>query len=112
MGVTLALLPEVVLSLAALGVLLVNAWRHETAADARLAGWLSLGGVGASLLALAWLWGTASDTAGIPQMVALDGYRYVGTGLLRRRATISVARFIPERGDSGPELHLILLPRR
>ena len=30
-GVTLALLPEVVLSIAALGVLLVNAWRHETA---------------------------------------------------------------------------------
>ena len=74
MGVTLALLPEVVLSLAALGVLLVNAWRHETAADSRLAGWLSLGGVAASLVALAWLSGTASDTAGIPQMVALDGY--------------------------------------
>ena len=32
LGMTLALLPEVVLSLAALAVLLVMSWRHEGAA--------------------------------------------------------------------------------
>ena len=37
-GVTLALLPEIVLSLAAMGVLLVTAWRHETPEDSRRAG--------------------------------------------------------------------------
>ena len=112
MGVTLALLPEVVLSLAALGVLLVNAWRHETAADSRLAGWLSLGGVAASLVSLAWLAGTASDTAGIPQMVALDGYRYVGNliFLLAAAATILLSLDYLEREEiRGPEYYTLVL---
>ncbi|HLB55343.1 MAG TPA: hypothetical protein VJK71_09565, partial [Gemmatimonadales bacterium] len=38
----LALLPEILLSVGALVVLLVNAWRHRTPADSRLAGWLAL----------------------------------------------------------------------
>jgi hypothetical protein len=45
LGVTLALLPEIVVSLAALAVLLLSAWRHSTGADSRLAGWLSFGGL-------------------------------------------------------------------
>jgi NADH-quinone oxidoreductase subunit N len=112
MGVTLALLPEVVLSLAALGVLLVNAWRHETASDHRLAGWLSLGGVGASLVALVWLWGTASDTAGIPQMVALDGYRYLGDliFLIAAAATIVLSLdYLEREGIRGPEYYTLIL---
>jgi len=112
LGVTLALLPEVVLSLTALGVLLVNAWRHETAADSRLAGWLSLAGVGASLVALAWLAGTASDTAGIPQMVALDGFRYVGNCifLLAAAATILLSLDYLEREEiRGPEYYTLIL---
>ena len=44
-GVTLALLPEIVLSAWSLVVLLVVAWRHSTEADARLAGWLSFVGL-------------------------------------------------------------------
>ena len=46
-GVTLALLPEIVLSAWSLVVLLVVAWRHDTDADARLAGWLSFVGLDA-----------------------------------------------------------------
>ena len=44
-GVTVALLPEVLLCGWALVVLLVVSWRHETAEDCRLAGWLSFAGV-------------------------------------------------------------------
>jgi len=112
MGVTLALLPEVILSLAALGVLLVNAWRHETAADYRLAGWLSLGGVGASLVALVWLWGAAPGAEGIPQMVALDSFRYLGNllFLLAAAATIVLSfDYLEREGIRGPEYYTLIL---
>ena len=44
-GVTVALLPEILISVGALLVLLVVSWRHSTADDSRLAGWLSLIGI-------------------------------------------------------------------
>src|SRR5882724_5946755 len=55
-GVTLALLPEVILSGWALVVLLVVSWRHQGAEDSRLAGWLSFAGVVLSGAAVAALW--------------------------------------------------------
>ena len=39
-GITLGLIPEVLLTGWALIVLLVASWRHGTAEDSRLAGWL------------------------------------------------------------------------
>ena len=38
LGAAMALLPEIALTLGSLVVLLLNAWRHRTAADSRLAG--------------------------------------------------------------------------
>lgn len=111
-GVVLALLPEVVLSLAALGVLVVNAWRHETAEDSRLAGWLSLGGVGAAMVALLWLWGGGASSSGIPQMVALDGYRFFGdfVFLLAAAATIVFSLdYLEREGIRGPEYYTLIL---
>ena len=111
-GVTLALLPEVVLSLAALGVLLVNAWRHESPADSRLAGWLSLGGVGASLVALLWLWGASSGDTGIPQMIALDSYRYLGDVIFLLVAAASIVLsldYLEREGIRGPEYFTLIL---
>jgi len=111
-GVLLALLPEVVLSLAALGVLMVNAWRHETVEDYRLAGWLSLGGVGAALLALLWLWSAGGGAAGVPQMVALDGYRFFGDVifLLAAAATIVLSLdYLEREGIRGPEYYTLIL---
>ena len=112
LGVTLALLPEVTLSIAALGVLLMNAWRHESPADSRLAGWLSLGGVGASLLALLWLWTNGTADAGIPQMIALDGYRYLGDliFLLASGASIVLSLdYLEREGIRGPEYYTLIL---
>jgi len=39
---TFALLPEILLTVGALVVLLVNAWRHTTPGDSRLSGYLAL----------------------------------------------------------------------
>ena len=111
-GVTMALLPEVVLSLAALGVLLVTAWRHETPADSRLAGWLSLGGVGAALVALLWLWTGTTGSGGISQMIAVDGYRYFADAffLVAAGATILLSLdYLTREGIRGPEYYTLIL---
>ncbi|MBA2459414.1 MAG: NADH-quinone oxidoreductase subunit N [Gemmatimonadales bacterium] len=76
LGITIALLPEILLSFWALIVLLVVSWRHETAEDSRLAGWLSLVGVLISGAGLATLWINGASPDGLAQMVALDGFRY------------------------------------
>src|SRR5439155_8284245 len=43
-----ALLPELVLTLGGMALLLVIAWRHRTAADLRVAGWVTLAGLAAA----------------------------------------------------------------
>jgi NADH-quinone oxidoreductase subunit N len=76
MGITIALLPEIVLSGWALVVLLVVSWRHRTAEDSRLAGWLSLAGLLLSAAGVAALWVGRATPDGLAQMVALDPFRY------------------------------------
>ena len=55
LGITISLIPEIVLSICAMLVLLVVSWRHKTAADSRLAGWLSVLSLIVTGAALAWL---------------------------------------------------------
>jgi NADH-quinone oxidoreductase subunit N len=81
-GVTLGLLPEILLSGWALIVLLVVSWRHETAADSRLAGWLSFAGIAVSGAGLAWLWVNKVTPLGLAQMMALDPYRYAAAAII------------------------------
>ena len=81
-GVTLGLLPEILLSGWALVVLLVASWRHSTAQDSRLAGWLSLAGTAVSAAGLAWLWVNDATPLGLAQMMALDPFRYTADALI------------------------------
>ncbi len=58
-GATLALLPELVLTIWGLGLLLLTAWRHRTAQDTRLVGLLVAAGLrlrraGHRLAGVAW----------------------------------------------------------
>jgi NADH-quinone oxidoreductase subunit N len=81
-GVMLGLLPEILLSGWALIVLLVASWRHGTADDSRLAGWLSFAGVAISAAGLAWLWVSRATPLGLAQMMALDPFRYAAAALI------------------------------
>ena len=89
-GITLGLLPEILLSAWALIVLLVASWRHGTAADSRLAGWLSFVGVALSGAALAWLWMNDVRPLGLAQMMALDPFRYASAALILITAAGSI----------------------
>jgi NADH-quinone oxidoreductase subunit N len=98
-GITLGLLPEILLSGWALIVLLVASWRHGTAEDSRLAGWLSFAGVALGGAGLAWLWINDVSPLGLAQMMALDPFRY-GAGaiiLISAGATILLSLGYLER---------------
>ena len=112
MGVTLGLLPEIVLTGWSLVVLLVVAWRHETEADSRLAGWLSLAGVLLSGAALAGLWVAQPQPAGLPYMMALDSYRYAGAALFLLSAGVTIGlslAYLPRERLLAPEYYPLIL---
>ncbi len=89
-GITLALLPEILLTGWALVVLLVISWRHQTAEDSRLAGWLSFAGVLVSGAGLAALWVNGATPDGLAQMVALDPFRYAVAALSLLSAGVTI----------------------
>ncbi len=82
LGITLGLLPEVLLIGWSLIVLLVASWKHRTAADSRLAGWLSFVGIVLSAAGVAWLWLNDVEPLGLAQMVALDPFRYAALAIM------------------------------
>jgi NADH-quinone oxidoreductase subunit N len=111
-GIMLALLPEILLTGWALLVLLVVAWRHRTAEDSRLAGWLSFAGVAVSAAGLAALWVNGATPAGLAQMVALDPFRYgaAAVALIAAGATILLSLGYLERESLlAPEYYPLVL---
>ncbi|HET8650091.1 MAG TPA: NADH-quinone oxidoreductase subunit N [Gemmatimonadales bacterium] len=111
-GITVALLPEIVLSGWALVVLLVVAWRHHSSDDSRLAGWLSLVGLGLSAIALILLWAAGPTPAGLPQMVALDTFRYAGDAIFIGSAAVTVLvslRYLEREQLWAPEYYPLVL---
>src|SRR2546422_10784881 len=72
-----ALAPELVLTAAGLGVLLLVAWRHRTVADLRAAGAGTLAGLGAAAGATRGVWGNGGHGGGLPGMIAAGGFRLV-----------------------------------
>jgi NADH-quinone oxidoreductase subunit N len=112
MGVTVALLPEILVTLGALVVLLLNAWRHRTAADSRLAGWLALASLVPSALALAFLWAADARPDGAPFMVALDGFRFASLAviLVATAATILLSLgYLEREALLAPEYYALIL---
>jgi NADH-quinone oxidoreductase subunit N len=112
LGVAIALLPEILLSTWALIVLLVVSWRHQTDQDSRLAGWLALAGLLVSGAGLAALWASGAAPEGLPQMVALDPFRYGASAivLLAAAATVLISLGYLERERLiAPEYYPLVL---
>jgi NADH-quinone oxidoreductase subunit N len=111
-GITVALAPEVLLTLWSLVVLLVVSWRHTTEQDSRLAGWLSFVGVLLAGAGVAGLWVNEATSAGLAQMVALDPFRYGASAiiLLAAAGTILLSLGYLEREQLlAPEYYPLVL---
>ncbi len=111
-GALLALLPEVILSGWALVVLLVVAWRHQTGADSRRAGALSLVGYLLALGATGWMALRGATAVGLPQVVALDAFRFSSDALLLAiafGATVMALRWLERQGILAPEFYVLMM---
>jgi NADH-quinone oxidoreductase subunit N len=112
LGVTIGLLPEVVLTGFGLIVLLLVSWRHRGVADLRLAGWVSLAGLLASLAALAWLWVGQARPMNGPNMIVLDDFRFAASALILVAgiATVLLSHAYLEReGILAPEYFVLVV---
>ena len=85
-----ALLPELLLSASAMIVLLFAAWRHRTARDIRIAGWLTLAGLAVTAVATWWLWWHRARVDGFSPMIAVDDFRFVTSWLFLGAAALTV----------------------
>jgi NADH-quinone oxidoreductase subunit N len=111
-GMSLAMLPEIVLTIVVLVVLLLAAWRHDGEEDQRLAGQVALGGLVLAMLTLWWLWAKGARPDGIAHMVALDGFRYASSTILLLGAMLSVMLSLGYVGRERiltPEYYVLLL---
>ncbi|PYP73725.1 MAG: NADH-quinone oxidoreductase subunit N [Gemmatimonadetes bacterium] len=107
-----ALLPELVLSAWALILLLVVAWRHGTARDLRLAGWLTLVALATAAGAAWWLWWQSAHAAGISTMIAVDDFRFVADWIFLGGALLTVLfsmRYLEREGLLAPEYYVLLV---
>ena len=112
MGLTLALLPAVLLSGWSLVVLLVVAWRHGSEGDSRLAGWLSVVGVIGAAAATLWLWLSGAHGGGVVNMVYLDQYRFVSELLvlfIAGATCLLSLRFLGKQRLLAPEYYVLVL---
>lgn len=110
-GALIALLPETVLTAWALVMLLVTAWRHDSAEDSVFVGNLTLVGIGLAMAANAWLWWEAPAVTG-SGMVAADAWRYASTALILGIGFFSALtsiRFLARQELPAPEYHVLLL---
>lgn len=111
-GMALALLPELLLTAAALVALLVTAWRHRSPADSRLVGLVSLAGLavaGAGVVVLGVIGATPLEGA---RMVALDGFRYASLGLILLATAAAVLLsldYMEREGLTAPEYYPLVL---
>ena len=112
LGVSAALLPELLLVGWGLILTVVVAWRHRTPADARLVGWLTLPGLVLSAAGYGWLVSRGVHAAGPSLMVMLDGYRVAGGLLILGCAAATVLLSLPyleREGIGAPEYYPLIL---
>ena len=106
-----ALLPELVLTAWSLVVLLVVAWRHQTPADARRAGWLTLVGFGLTAAAVVWLWQARPAPLAIAHMIAVDRFRLAADLVLLAGGALTVLLsldYLEREQLAIPEFYVLL----
>jgi NADH-quinone oxidoreductase subunit N len=112
LDVAIGLLPEILLTCWALLVLLVASWRHETAEDSRLAGWLSFAGIVVTAAGLAALWINDVTPVGLAQMIALDPFRYGASAIILLSAAAAILLslgYMEREGLFAPEYYPLIL---
>ena len=104
--------PELILTGWGLVLLLVVAARHRTAADLRLAGWVTLAALLTTGADVWWLWWNSARPAGLANMIAVDDFRFVTDALFLGTAALTVLLsfdYLEREGMLAPEYYVLLL---
>jgi len=110
-GLTLAILPEVVVSAAAMVLLVVAAFRHHGEADQRLAGRGAIVGLLAGAVALLFI-SLLGRPAGLATMVSVDPFRAMSSGVILLGGVLTVLASLGYVGRErilAPEYYVLLL---
>ena len=111
-GVSMALLPEIVLTVWALLLLLVIGWRHHRPDHHRWAGGFTLAGLVVALVVVIGLWRAGAQVEGLPLMIAVDGFRWATACVLLIGAIATVLLSLGYLGREHilvPEFYVMLL---
>ncbi|MBI3081486.1 MAG: NADH-quinone oxidoreductase subunit N [Gemmatimonadetes bacterium] len=111
-GITLALTPELVLTVWVLVLMLVAAWRHRDAGVQREVGLLTVIGLVSTGLAVAWLWAQGATPVGLPAMMALDGFRFATSLVFLLGALLTVMLslgYVDRERIQAPEYYVLIL---
>src|SRR3972149_6607460 len=111
-GVTLALIPELVLTAWALVLMRVAAWRHQDAMVRRDVGLLTIIAVVSTGLAVAWLWARGPTSVGVPAMMSLDGFRFATSLVFLLGALLTVMLslgYVDREHIQAPEYYVLIL---
>jgi NADH-quinone oxidoreductase subunit N len=107
-----ALAPESALTILAMLVLLLVAWRHRTVRDLRLAGAFTLASLGVTAAVVWWLWWNNASVEGLAQMIAVDDFRFVTDWIFLGAAALTVLfsfRYLEREQLLAPEYYPLLL---
>ena len=111
-GVTLALVPELVLAAWILLLMLVVAWRHRDTGDQQRAGVLAALALVSTALATVWLWAQGAVPLGLPVMISLDAFRYAATLIFVLAALLTVVLslgYVERERIRTPEYYVLIL---
>ncbi len=111
-GMTLALLPELILSAWALVLTAVAGWRNQGPDNQRRMGQLALVALASALLALLWLWVQEARPSGLAIMIALDAFRFAASLVVLLGAILTVLLSLGYLGREriwAPEYYVLLI---
>lgn len=111
-GLVIALLPELLLTGWILVLTLVVAWQHKTEEDQLLVGRLALAGLVLTLALVIVFWMRDPRPAGLPVMVALDGFRFATSAVFLIGAILAVMLSLGYLGRERiivPEFYLLIM---
>ena len=111
-GLVVALLPELVLTVWALVLMLVVAWRHHDEADQRLAGMVAVVGLLSTLFVVLWFWVQDAHVRGFATMITVDSFRFATSAVFLLGALLAVLLSLGYLGRERilvPEYYVLIM---
>lgn len=112
LGVLIALRPEIIITLAALAVTVLAAWRHKTVDDRQTAAWVTIIALAVAQGSVGFLWYQGYHPFGVSPMVTVDYFRLASATIILLGALLTVLlslSYVERERLWAPEYYALLL---